>query len=414
MRKMVLLLVLFCCVACEQAPVTRALENAPPKAGNSTQAAAEAQQAQVTIGPYVSKAGKDRAEVFFDVAPAQPPAKLVLRWSADGEAKEKELNSAGGKNAVTLEGLTAGSEYEYEILAETKPGKLEAISGGRFTTAPEGPGQFRFVVYGDSRSNVKEHTQIADAIASEKPEFVVHTGDYASDGRHSENWENQFFRPAEKMLKGAAFFPALGNHEHRAPIYFDYFGLPKDKAYYSFTWGQIDFFVIDTETDFSPTSEQWKWLDAALAASKAPWKMTAQHVPGISGGTHGFNRQVNQYLRPLYEKYGVDLAFNGHDHTYERTKPIASQAKGGGPPTSAVTYIVTGGGGAELYRIKKNKWDVAACSCYNYVIVDAAPDALRIVAKGRDRKVTDSFTMKKNDPNYLADTVDFESIRKDY
>jgi hypothetical protein len=46
-------------------------------------------------------------------------------------------------------------------------------------------------------------------------------------------------------------------------------------------------------------------------------------------------------LRPLldslFQKHGVKLVFQGHDHLYYRTV------------RSGITYVVTGGGGAPLY-----------------------------------------------------------------
>jgi hypothetical protein len=46
----------------------------------------------------------------------------------------------------------------------------------------------------------------------------------------------------------------------------------------------------------------------------------------------------------LYEKYGVDVVWTGHIHSYERTWPIEKgQASSKGP-----IYVVCGGGGGGL------------------------------------------------------------------
>jgi len=215
-----------------------------------------------------------------------------------------------------------------------------------------------------------------------------------------------FFIPAGELLREAAVFPVMGNHEHNTPLYYQYFGLPQDKAWYSFSWGQVDVFVIDTESDYSEGSEQWKWLDAALAASKAPWKITVQHTTGISNSGHGSNQQVNKDLRPLYEKYGVDIALAGHNHLYERTKPIAS--KGADHP---VTYIITGGGGASLDEAEPAPYDVFIRSCHHYVIVEVKADSLLVTAKQVDGAVMDSFVLRKDDPDYVRTAVAFEDLK---
>ena len=45
---------------------------------------------------------------------------------------------------------------------------------------------------------------------------------------------------------------------------------------------------------------------------------------------------------PLFERYGVDLVLSGHDHNYQRFAP-----------RHGVTYVVHGGGGQELYALRK-------------------------------------------------------------
>ena len=58
----------------------------------------------------------------------------------------------------------------------------------------------------------------------------------------------------------------------------------------------------------------------------------------------------------LFEGYGVDMVFSGHDHIYERSF------------YNDVWYIVTGGGGASLYPVnsKPNPHQVCAESAYHF------------------------------------------------
>ena len=178
------------------------------------------------------------------------------------------------------------------------------------------------------------------------------------------------------------------------------------KGWYSFSWGTVDMFVVDTEEDFSPESEQGKWLEAALAASKAPWKIVAQHVPGISVGSHGFNDKVNAHLRPVYERHGVAIVFAGHDHIYMRSKPIASQEA-----AMPITYVIAGGGGAPLYDMKKRDWAAVACSCYNYLIIQADPKTIHAVVRDSERNVLDTFSISKEDAGYARSRVPFEAVK---
>jgi len=396
-RKLLVLGLVLLSLSCQQATRSRV----------EVKEAAELQG--LVRGPYVSKVTKESAVVFFEVRPMQPSPNLLVRWASAGVVSEQRLGSEGLKHEVELAGLGAGFTYRYEIIAESKDGaKTQTVLGnGAFTTPPDQPRQFRFVVYGDTRTQPQVHRQVCEAIAGEQPAFVIHTGDLVSDGRNLKEWPEQFFGPAAPLLQVAAIYPANGNHEAKSPLFYQYFGLPERKAWYSFTWGNVEVFVVDTEEEYEPDDEQGKWLAGQLSASKATWKIAVHHVPGISSGSHGFNDGVNKHLRPLYERYGVDLVFSGHDHTYERTKPITGE---GGD--HAVTYVIAGGGGAPLYQLKTGPWTAAACSCHHYVVVEAGLDALHLVTKDRDRQIIDTLTLRKDDPDYKKTAIAFDDLKK--
>jgi hypothetical protein len=64
------------------------------------------------------------------------------------------------------------------------------------------------------------------------------------------------------------------------------------------------------------------------------------HQPAYSCGRHKSSPEVQREWVGLFQRSGVDLVLNGHDHDYQRFAPIGG-----------VTYVVTGGGGAELYGV---------------------------------------------------------------
>ena len=84
------------------------------------------------------------------------------------------------------------------------------------------------------------------------------------------------------------------------------------------------------------------WLSADLAATTQPWRIVFFHRPSYSSGFHGSDPQLQQAFGPIFEQRGVQLVINGHEHNYERLVPWRET----GP--QAVTYVVTGGGGAAL------------------------------------------------------------------
>ena len=113
--------------------------------------------------------------------------------------------------------------------------------------------------------------------------------------------------------------------------------------------------MVDSNRNVGPGSEQYVWLKKRLASSKAKWKFVSYHHPSYTSdendygdmwsgpSTHGDLRI--RALMPLFDQYGVDIVWNGHIHSYERTWPL----KGGKVvETGGTIYMITGGGGGGL------------------------------------------------------------------
>ena len=90
---------------------------------------------------------------------------------------------------------------------------------------------------------------------------------------------------------------------------------------------------------WTPDSDEYKWLQNDLATNSRPYKFAFFHYPLYSDNAsensdtwlHGPDS-----LEGLLNRYGVDVAFTGHAHLYQRNTPAA-----GGLPN-----YVSGGGGA--------------------------------------------------------------------
>lgn len=100
---------------------------------------------------------------------------------------------------------------------------------------------------------------------------------------------------------------------------------------------------------------------------------------------------MQNYLVPLFEKYGVNLVLNGHDHDYERFNAVNSSGTG-----VKVPYIVTGGGGGDLYEKKTEHADTAVfVSAYHFAGLVVKPKKIQGVAIGTDGIALDSFVIEK-------------------
>ncbi len=195
------------------------------------------------------------------------------------------------------------------------------------------------VVYGDTRTYHDTHRQVVAGITGVYPATVFHTGDLVDDGRVAAQWDS-FNLITEQMRASAEFFPAAGNHEKQSQLYFDNFELPGNEQWYSVDRNGIHFIVLNSYVATDPVSEQYQWLENDLAqiSDSTNFTIVIFHHPPYSTGPHTEDeRGLRDTWVPLFEQYGVDVVFNGHDHCYERSF------------CGGIYYIVTGGGGAPLY-----------------------------------------------------------------
>ena len=121
----------------------------------------------------------------------------------------------------------------------------------------------------------------------------------------------------------------MGNHEvENSKLlrdYMDYFGL--EKQYYSFDYENVHFLALSTEIPYDEDSQQYEFVVRDLEKySKDPfidWIVVFYHRQLYSsGGGPEDEEDFREAYHPLFDKYKVDLALQGHLHVYERTYPI--------------------------------------------------------------------------------------------
>jgi len=64
--------------------------------------------------------------------------------------------------------------------------------------------------------------------------------------------------------------------------------------------------------------EQMEWLETVLKNNPHKWTIAFFHHPLYSATTKRDYPERRKRWKPLFDKYGVDLALQGHDHTYAR------------------------------------------------------------------------------------------------
>lgn len=326
----------------------------------------------------------------------------ILMWRTDeaGIGQVRYANSRTVKelaatthHSVQLTGLPAGAAIPYQLLSGDR-----VVAEGTFRTPPAGSGKARFAIVGDTGSGNANQKAIAERLAAYRPEFVLHTGDVVYDDGEERLYPGRFFKPFAPISANAPVYPVFGNHDVKAEkgaAYLRAFDLPAKASgterYYSFRWGQAEFFAIDTtDRDFMKAgTPQVAWLERALASSNATWKVVYGHHPFYSNGADGGKGFLRSRVQPLFQKYGVDLYVNGHEHNYERfLNPIAG-----------TRYLITGGGGAWLRPGRQKFQDKNKPSIYKdvYHFMAAEMDGNRLTLKAVDKegKMFDEVVLTK-------------------
>jgi len=189
---------------------------------------------------------------------------------------------------------------------------------------PNKPGSLKFAVIGDTGQPGSGQTGVARQMQAWRArfpfEFALMVGGnlYGSEGPR--DYEKKFSIPYKALLDGGVkFYAALGNHDDAGQINYKAFNMGGQK-YYSFRPKLgVRFFALDSNY---VDDKQLEWLSKELTASGSDWKIAFFHHPLYSSGaTHGSADLQRGLIEPVFLKYGVNVAFMGHEHFYERIKP---------------------------------------------------------------------------------------------
>lgn len=257
-----------------------------------------------------------------------------------------------------------------------------------------------FAVMGDTGTGDEAQLSVARQMVRQREktpfEFVIMLGDNIYEKGEEKYIKSHFEEPYKELLEaGVKFYASLGNHDIIRGLEFQT-NYPNfnmgGRRYYNFVKGAsgdseglLEFFALDTN---ELTSEQLKWLDESLSASKAGWKIAFSHHSIYSSARmHRPYTKLRAQLEPLYVKYGVAAVFSGHSHCYERVKP-----------QKGVHYFIEGASGEIKRRTLDRTNSLFAAgedSKHSFLIVQATESELKVEAIGADGSLIDSYTIKR-------------------
>jgi hypothetical protein len=369
--------------------------------------------AKIARGPFLQQTTPNRTLVVVDTDVA---ARVEIEARV-GEADIARGQSDGAtRHVVELSGLPAATEVEYVVkvdgIAATSPAIFQT-PGKPGTTA----GRRAVIgVIGDMGSGGANEKANAKRLAERSVDLLLTVGDNSYPKGEKSEWAEKFFAPLAPVLATATVAPSLGDHEYLTPGatgYLDTFVLPPhpfDERAYSFDWGDVHIAVVDSNCldPVDPATSGCEadlleaWLDEDLSVSKAPWKILTMHRAALSSGRYGSSAPVARAIIPLAQKHGVDLVFQGHSHSYERTWPVRDRqvVKRSYEEAGAPVYVTTGGGGDWIYTtdIPQPSWSAFRATEYQHLVLTVEGETLKVEAVRPDGSTLDSFALKKTLP----------------
>lgn len=350
---------------------------ARPANGGALDGGVTGVSAVIVKGPYLQALGANGVTIKVELsAPASAKVEVLLAGGASVATRESA--EARAFHALRVEGLTPATAYEYRVTA----GGTTAETG-HFTTAPADGRPFRFLAYGDSRSDPEAHAAVVRAMASSPSDFLVNTGNMVSMGNNPVDWA-ELFSIEGRMLRDRCVFAAVGNHELARGdkagevAFLHYFaeaeeGRELERLYGSFRWSNTRFFVLNAMDRWTGAERDWlrAELDRALTEPGLSHRFAVMHWGPFSSGAHGNNPALaSGEVVAMMRDRKVDLILAGHDHIYER-------GAGGG-----LRYLITGGAGAPLYEENKHAPETLHFeAAHHFVEVAVDGDCVRTTAR---------------------------------
>jgi hypothetical protein len=298
------------------------------------------------------------------------------------ESMTTAVETETGHREVLLTGLTPDTTYYYSVggaggALEERHFRTAPVRG---ELPPDG--NTRIWIVGDSGTaaqDYEEAAQVGDGFSSfledsggEPADLFLMLGDNAYDQGTDLEHQKAIFDLYTEILASTPVWPTIGNHEMGSfgvstssdpdsyaiigsdenggpdpapdsPMpYLNIFTLPTDgevgglasgtEQYYSFDYANVHIVSLDSQLairDDDGRAAMLQWLKDDLMSNDLDWTIVIFHHPPYTKGSHdsdvdlgGIDQPIfaiREEFTPVFDEYGVDLAYSGHSHIYERS-----------------------------------------------------------------------------------------------
>lgn len=230
---------------------------------------------------------------------------------------------------------------------------------------------------GDSGQRIDATGQTIAAVDAQQPlDGLVVLGDNVYPSGDPAGLDDTVYDPFAGVLEHAPLFAVLGNHDVKdgnAARQVDALGMPD--RWWAHDFGDVLLIGLDSNLVHDP--DQRAWLEDTLAESTDRWRIVLVHHPPYSAGYQGSEVEVRRTFVPLFERFDVQLVLSGHDHDYQRSKPV-----------NGVTYVVSGAASGTR-RTGEDDFTAESFSWHHFTEVAVFADRLVVRAVNQDLRVAD-------------------------
>ncbi len=157
--------------------------------------------------------------------------------------------------------------------------------------------------------------------------------------------------------------------------------------------GMAKWVILDSNV-MDDTQIDWLTQELNTTDPRIPYLVVVVHIaPFIEfwdpitwerGESH-WNDYVRDRMVPLFERYGVDLVISGHQHNYQRGS------------RNSVTYLITGGAGGALDRVRVENWEFYEKTevKFHFTLLSLYPSHIQLEMKLLSGKILDSVSIPR-------------------
>lgn len=367
-----------------------------------------------------------------------PTTEMTIRWITDNQSSEDRIyyRQKGYPNWILASGehiempdrhpyfihrvrlcnLEPDSEYIFKIGEEGTRYKFKTLPKHLYKP-------INFVVGGDMyHDDVETYAETNRAAAATRPLFAMLGGDIAysapmvklsSMHENFQRWMHWLKAWTETMVTPDGYIIpmiiTIGNHEvigrylqppSKAEFFYALFKWPETKSYQTVDFGKyMSIFVLDSGHTEPIEGPQAEWLASELAERElVVHKFALYHVPAypsVRKFTNKYSQMIRNQWVPSFERYGLNVAFENHDHTYKRTYPITQNEI---DTERGVLYLGDGAWGVAKPRhpaTPSERWYLARTKSQRHFIqVVVSNDERRFMATDPQGKIFDDLRLR--------------------